>query len=219
VQWCSPRLHGGQEIPVLTGIAEGQAGWRREPFRPDTESRDDAVMDYQTIATIAFVAVMLAAMTWDIATRRIPNALVVVGILCALALRSAVGPAALWSGMLGSALAFAIALPLFAMRAMGGGDVKLFAAVGAFVGPSLFLPAFVTSAIVGGVIGIIYAVRRGVVVPVMYSSKDLLVNAATLGRSGERPTLEKKGAITVPYGAAIAIGSVVVWFFSGGGAW
>lgn len=180
---------------------------------------DEAEMSYQTVATIAFVVVMLAALCWDVATRRIPNALVVVGILCALALRSAVGPAALWSGMTGAALAFVIALPLFALRAMGGGDVKLFAAVGAFVGPSLFLPAFVASAIAGGVLGVVYAVRRGVVVPVMLSSKDLLVNAATLGRSGERPKLGKPGAITVPYGAAIAIGSVAVWLFAGGGAW
>jgi prepilin peptidase CpaA len=121
--------------------------------------------------------------------------------------------------MLGATIAFAIAFPLFALRAMGGGDVKLFAAVGAFLGPAAFLSAFVASAIVGGVLGIAYAVKRGVVVPVMLSSKDLLVNAATLGRSGERPVLGKPGAVTVPYGAAIAIGSVVVWFISGGGAW
>lgn len=176
-------------------------------------------MSFQAIATITFVAVMLAAMIWDVTTRRIPNALVVVGILCALALRSAVGPAALWSGMTGAVLAFAVALPLFALRAMGGGDVKLFAAVGAFVGPSMFFWAFVASAIAGGVLGIAYALRRGVVVPVMLSSKDLLVNAATLGRSGERPKLGQKQAITVPYGAAIAIGSIAVWFFAGGGAW
>jgi prepilin peptidase CpaA len=186
---------------------------------PDAESKDDEVMEYQSIATITFVSVMLAALGWDVATRRIPNALVVVGVLCALALRSAAGPAALWAGMTGAAIAFAIALPLFALRAMGGGDVKLFAAVGAFLGPSLFLPAFVASAIVGGVLGIVYAVRRGVLLPVMLSSKDLMVNAATLGRSGERPKLGKPGAVTVPYGAAIAIGSVAVWFFSGGGAW
>jgi prepilin peptidase CpaA len=176
-------------------------------------------MEFQTISTIVFVALMLAALGWDVATRRIPNALIVVGILCALALRSADGPAALWSGMTGATVAFAIGLPLFALRAMGGGDVKLFAAVGAFLGPSLFLSAFVASAIVGGVLGLLYVLRRGVMLPVMLSSKDLLVNAATLGRSGERPKLGKPGALTVPYGAAIAIGSVAVWFFQGGGVW
>ncbi|MGH7500910.1 MAG: A24 family peptidase [Longimicrobiales bacterium] len=176
-------------------------------------------MEFQTLTTIAFVAVMVAALGWDVATRRIPNALVLVGLLCALALRSAVGPGALWSGMLGGTMAFAITLPLFALRAMGGGDVKLFAAVGAFLGPAAFLSAFVASALVGGVLGIGYAVRRGVLLPVMLGSKDLLVNAATLGRAGERPKLGKAGALTVPYGAAIAIGSLAVWFLSGGGAW
>jgi hypothetical protein len=56
------------------------------------------------------------------------------------------------------------------------------------------------------------AVRRGVIVPVLLACRDLLVHGLTLGRAGERQTIESPGAPTVPYGAAIAIGSVAVWF-------
>ena len=34
----------------------------------------------------------------------------------------------------------------------------------------------------------------------------------TLGRFGERLTLASPGAITIPYGVAIAVGSIAVWF-------
>ena len=176
-------------------------------------------MEMYWIASIVFCAVMVTALSFDVVTRRIPNALVLVGLLSALVLRSVVGPSPLLAGFLGAGLALALTFPLFALRAMGGGDVKLLVAVGAFMGPAGFLPAFVASAIAGGVLGVVMAVRRGVVVPVMLSSKDLLVNAATLGRAGERPTLDTPGAMKVPYGAAIAVGSVIVWFVIGGGTW
>ncbi len=62
--------------------------------------------------------------------------------------------------------------------------------------------------------------RRGVLVPVLLRTRDLGVNALTLGRAGERLTLNSPGAITVPYGAAIAIGSLAVWFIlAPGGPW
>jgi len=39
---------------------------------------------------------------------------------------------------------------------------------------------------------------------------------AWFGRFGYRPTLESQGAMTVPYGLAIGVGSLVWWFAAGG---
>jgi len=51
-------------------------------------------------------------------------------------------------------------------------------------------------------------------------TRDLGLNALTLGRAGERVTLDSPHALTIPYGAAIALGSLAVWFLLGpGGAW
>ena len=90
--------------------------------------------------------------------------------------------------------------------------MKLIAALGAFTGPSGLLSALLASAVAGGILGIAFALRRGVLLPVMMSAKDLMTHGLTLGRSGERLTLESSTALTVPYGAAIACGSLFAWF-------
>jgi prepilin peptidase CpaA len=169
------------------------------------------------IATVAFGSVMGVALGWDVAKRRIPNWLVLVGLLVGVVLRGMDGWASLGAGLAGAGLALALTFPLFALRAMGGGDVKLFGVAGVFLGPAGFLLALLASALVGGVLGLVAAIRDGVVVTALLRTRDLGVRAATLGRSGERMTLDSAGAITVPYGAAIAIGSLVVWFLYPGG--
>jgi prepilin peptidase CpaA len=167
--------------------------------------------------TLAFGAVMIAALVWDVRSRRIPNQLVLAGLALGLTIRVFGGWASLGAGLAGAALALALTFPLFALRAMGGGDVKLFAVAGMFLGPAGFLLALLASALVGGVLGVVAAIRGGVIVTALLRTKDLGVKAATLGRGGDRMTLDTPGAITVPYGAAIAIGSLAVWFLYPGG--
>jgi len=174
-------------------------------------------MDPASIITLAFVAFVGAAAVWDVTRRKIPNSLVLAGLTGALALRALGGWPPLGAGLAGAGLAFVITFPFFLLRGMGGGDVKLFVAVGAFMGPAGFFAALIASAIVGGVLGLVLAIRRGVLLPVLLNVKDLAVNAATLGKVGERVTLDTPGALTVPYGAAIALGSLAVWFLLPGG--
>lgn len=174
-------------------------------------------MDYRDLATVAFVALMVAASVWDVTRRRIPNKLILVGLFAGLLVRFLEGWGPLAMGLAGAGLAFVITFPLFVLRGLGGGDVKLFAAVGAFTGPLGFVSALLASAIIGGVLAVALALRRRVLIPVLLNMKDLAVNAMTLGKAGERITLDSPGALTVPYGAAIALGSLVVWFLQPGG--
>ena len=71
-------------------------------------------------------------------------------------------------------------------------------------------------ALVGGVMGGLDAYRRGVLVPVILNCLDLIKHWATFGHRGRRVALASPGAITIPYGVAIAIGAVMWWFW---GAW
>jgi len=48
--------------------------------------------------------------------------------------------------------------------------------------------------------------------PVLLNCKDLLLNLFTLGRIGERPSLDSPGAIKIPYGVAISVGTLAAWF-------
>jgi prepilin peptidase CpaA len=160
---------------------------------------------------------MVVAMVADVRRNRIPNTLVGAGLLVALGLHALSGWAGLANGLLGAGLALLLTFPLFALGAIGAGDSKLFMVVGAFMGPEGFFLALLASAVVGGVLGVAAAVRRGVILPVLLGCRDLLVNALTLGRRGSRTRLGSPGAITIPYGAAIAVGSVYTWFLLGPG--
>jgi prepilin peptidase CpaA len=170
------------------------------------------------LPTAAIVLVMLLAAGFDLLTRRIPNPLVLAGLLAALALRAGGGGGVLLSGLAGAGLALAATFPLFALRGVGGGDVKLFAVAGAFLGGWGFVYTLIVSGLIGGVMGLLYAARRGVLIPVFLNLKDFAASVATLGRGGQRVALETTGAVTVPYGAAIAAGALVVWFALYGGA-
>jgi prepilin peptidase CpaA len=161
-------------------------------------------------------AALLCAAIADLRDRRIPNVLTVGAGVAALVLRSFLGVEVLVDGLLGAGLGFVILLPLFAMRGVGGGDVKLLIMVGAFLGPAHFLLALLATAMVGGAMSLAAAVRGGVILPVLLNTGGLVKWIFTFGRLGERTTLASPGAVSVPYGVAIAIGSAVALFLGGG---
>lgn len=103
-------------------------------------------MEAGRTAIYACVAVVLLATITDVASRKIPNVVTLGGLVVGLMLHSATG----WvdGGAKGAGLGFARAMvgvavcgiiPVmsYARREMGGGDVKLFAAIGALCGPVL----------------------------------------------------------------------------------
>jgi len=100
---------------------------------------------------------------------------------------------------------------------LGGGDAKLLMAVGAFMGPADVLRASLVIAVVGGVVALVEAARRRVLVPTLASCGLLIVSWVTLGRRGGGRRLLIGGGerLAVPYGVAIAAGSLLWWF--GGG--
>lgn len=98
-----------------------------------------------TTALWLCVVVVAVAVVSDVATRRIPNLVTLGGLVVGLAVQGASGfvERGLSGGLrgIGVALLGAVAcglVPFLAWKKgeMGGGDVKLFAAIGALVGPS-----------------------------------------------------------------------------------
>jgi prepilin peptidase CpaA len=164
----------------------------------------------------ALVVIMVLGMWLDVRTRRIPNGLTATAVMVALALRAVLGAGPLIDGVFGAGLALALLLPLFALGGVGGGDAKLLVAVGAFLGPKGFLVALLATAIAGGLLSTAYAARRGVILPVLLNTRELLRYVFTGGRSGERTTLEAPGTLSVPYGIAIAAGALFALWYEGG---
>jgi prepilin peptidase CpaA len=164
--------------------------------------------------TTSCLLVLLAASAWfDATERRIPNALTVGGLLLALSLAARTGLSGLGAAASGAAIAFAIALPLFLIGGLGGGDVKLLTATGAFLGPAELPTALVAIALVGGVMAVIEVVRQGAVRRtlvnlwlVLASLRPSSFNRWRARGSGEALTINAPEAVTVPFAIAVALG-------------
>ena len=163
------------------------------------------------LALVALAALVLVAVVWDVRERRIPNALTVTGLGLAIVLRLLEGPEALLAGVAGLVLAVFVALPLVALGGLGGGDAKLLAAVGAFLGPIQLLVALAITALAGGIMAVVLAIHRGALHESMVGAGVLLMSL--FGRGIERPrrTIRSPGALSIPYAVPIAIGVLAVW--------
>ena len=170
-----------------------------------------AEVAYQ-VASAGLVVLMAAAALTDIKSRRIPNALTMSGLLAGLGIRLMVGTDAAVAGLVGVLLAFVLVLPLLVLGAVGGGDAKLLMALGAFTGPRDLLGALLLIASVGGIVAVLDASRKGVLLPVLYNTGSILKHWATFGRRGANRSLHTVGALAIPYGVAIAIGGLLWWF-------
>ncbi len=163
---------------------------------------------------IALVLVLAVAVVWDLRTRRIPNWLTVGACGVALVLRGVQGFEPFWFGVLGVILGLALSLPLVFAGGLGGGDAKLLAAVGAFLGPQRLVIALLAMALVGGALTVVVAIRRGVMYETLRHTWRLVGQSVGLAHESEpRRTLGTAGALTVPYAVAIAVGALAGLFY------
>lgn len=111
---------------------------------------------YGLLAALA-IALLFAAFT-DIRRRQIDNWLNIAIVIGAPLFWWSSG-LSLWPGVamqLGVALAaFAVLAGLFALRAMGGGDVKLLTALALWIEPNAFMQLLIMMALLGGVLTIV----------------------------------------------------------------
>lgn len=116
----------------------------------------------QNLLTVALLSSILAGAVYcDVRRHRIPNALNAVGLAAGLGLHCVAGGlSGLGTGVLGAAIGLLCFAPLYLLRGMGAGDVKLLAAVGAILGPWGAFYAALGSLIAGGVGAVGYVVWR-----------------------------------------------------------
>lgn len=164
--------------------------------------------------TIAVVALGAAATVTDWRMRRIPNPLTFGGAAVAVAFALATGGVhgGVWS-LAGFGLGVLIFLPLFLLRALGAGDVKLLAAIGAWLGPSLVGWVAVYGAIAGGVLAVPWLMWRGQLRATLVNMWSLVLHWRL---SGFEPhpvvTLDNPEAVRMPYALPIALGALAtVW--------
>ena len=172
---------------------------------------ESTIMPIATWLDLLLLVLVVSAAVIDLAIRKIPNLLLLGGWLGAFVLYcSAAAPAAAIGPALGGALiGFAMFLPLYAVRGMAAGDVKLMATVGLFLGPSQTIYACILTWCLGGAMALViilftrrwtaaYANLREMLLPILLR----------LGPppSGSAPARKSVGSM--PYGLAIALSTL-----------
>jgi prepilin peptidase CpaA len=145
----------------------------------------------------------------DLKRRWIPNGLTVPASIAGLIFNVWVHDLA--NGSLFAAKGFltglALPLPLFMLGGVGGGDVKLLACIGAWVGPLRALSITLYAALVGAVLCLVVMIRCGRPSTLGRVGLDMHLLLMARGRLEPRPD-----ALTVPYSLPIAVGAVLAGF-------
>ncbi len=163
-------------VAAAMALFGGYAGWR-------------APGAAQTAAALAVTSVLVSLTLVALQTRRLPNALNAALGACALVwamvqqrwLGRPDAVTSLMAGALGAGGAFMV-LAIVGRGALGMGDVKLAAALGALLGYPLVLPGLLLGVIVGGVWGAVLLITR---------------------RAGRKDYM--------PYGPSLALGAWIVY--------
>lgn len=166
------------------------------------------------LRTGPLIGLLLVAAVIDWRTMRIPNWLTLAGMAWGL-LYNATHDTSIAAGLAYSAgglvTGLALLLPLWLLRVMGAGDVKLMAAVGAVVGVPGVLHAVLWSFIVGGVAAIGYALSQRVFRRMASNVTAIVQSMAFAAMAGLRPTPALAGRASVgklPYALSIAAGTI-----------
>lgn len=147
---------------------------------------------------------MLGLLAWaaavDLRTRRIPNWLTFSLALAGLALsftwaRTVAGPG---DAALGLLTGFGIGFALFGLGAWGGGDVKVLAAVGAWVGPLPTLIVFGTAAVISMVFALVQATVQGRLTALFRNATVIATSLAYAGDGGLEQAAETGRACSTP---------------------
>jgi len=173
--------------------------------------------------TGVLILVLLVAAASDARTHRIPNWLVASGLIFAL-IYNGTGfsvaenylsiPFLRENGWLislqGMAVGFVLFFPLYLLRAMGAGDVKLAAMIGAFLGPWNTGMAVLSAFLAGGVLAIASMLWRGTALRALKNIL-LLTRASVLPVPAGVLSIQvhtSASAGTLPYAIAIAVGTI-----------
>jgi prepilin peptidase CpaA len=160
------------------------------------------------------------AAIFDIRFRRIPNWLVLAGIIAGVTWNISSSSSG-WSGLgraaAGLGLGFILYFPLYLLRARGAGDVKLLAAAGAIAGPQNCIWIFLLTAVLGGLIALVVLLFHGrlhkTLFNVAWIMRDLMHFRAPYRSSEELDVTTTKG-LRLPHAAMIAVGVAAFIFIA-----
>jgi prepilin peptidase CpaA len=119
------------------------------------------------------------------------------------------------------AVGLALLLPMYAMRAMGAGDVKLMAMIGAFMGPQAIVSVALLTMVTGGVLALVVALLKGQLVQIITNVCQLFKHSIfrALAGTGVRIDIPPVATGKLAYAIAISGGTALYIYLSKTYAW
>jgi len=160
------------------------------------------------LSTIIAITLLGVAACSDLMTRTIPDTVVIALAVGGIALKLTEGASALFESLAAASLMFVVLAVLCARGALGGGDVKLAAAIALGLSPSDTWTFLTATSLAGGLLAGVYCVLSLVMAPVSCPAEAGPRHRLLRGLAAER--LRIKDRTGLPYGVAIAVGGTLV---------
>lgn len=176
---------------------------------------------------LSILAILLGLAAWqDIKQHRIPNKIVFVGVVLGFLFNGllpqglgfnspAPGGLGWLAALAGLGMGLALLLPIYWLRAMGAGDVKLMAMVGAFLGSADVLGAVLATFIAGGVMALTVVLWSKQLGQMLQNIKLILLGGLVKMSAGQLPLMNDLPVSVgkLPYAVAITVGTLgyLIW--------
>jgi prepilin peptidase CpaA len=174
----------------------------------EKENHMNSVAWWPTLIVLAIATVT------DLRSRRIPNWLVLPFMVAGICVSGWLhGWPGIGHSLSGLAVGAAVLGVLYWLGGMGMGDLKLCAAIGAWVGPTQLLFALVITSMVGGIMALCWAAAGGFLGELFQGTADLIFGFKKRGlRPHSELVLSNPLTRKMPYAPAIAIGTIFSFF-------
>jgi prepilin peptidase CpaA len=172
----------------------------------------------QPLVQVLLALVVILAAVFDYRVHRVPNWLTLSGVLAGIGLNSFLFQTpGLWISLKGLGLALLIYVPLYLLRAVGGGDVKLMATLGAIAGPANWLGIMVITSLFGGIAAIVlvalkHRLRR--TLKNIWLILTSLAHGKTPFENNPQLDVRSEQALRLPHAVVIAFGTIAFLLLS-----
>jgi prepilin peptidase CpaA len=171
---------------------------------------------------VALFTLCALAVAYDLLFRRIPNGLVVAGVALGILFQAfapageglfhfPAGSLGLAAGLLGGLTGLGLLMPMYAVRSLGAGDVKLLAMIGVWLGPTGVAWATLWTLLSGGVLAVVAALCAGALRRVLHNLYFMLTTTLLHVQAGHGAVIQPPAETTgrLPYAVAIVTGTAI----------
>ncbi|MGI5922035.1 MAG: A24 family peptidase [Syntrophomonadaceae bacterium] len=164
------------------------------------------------IIDVILLGLILIAVWFDVKERRIPNRVILAGLIAAMLNHLLRGD---YMGFLlsikGLALGIGLLIVPYLLGGLGAGDVKLLGMIGALKGGPFVINTFLWMALIGGIIAVIILMHRQLLKEtVLRLVRGLFLSWLGAGKFFDSVN-QKEISVYYPYGVAIGLGVVATY--------